>query len=163
MTSKPRGSLTQRFWAKVDKKGPDECWEWTAALNNRGYGKLGRGGRKAGEIYAHRLSYEIHRGPIREGLVIDHKCRNTKCVNPAHLQAVTHKQNMENVGPNRDGKSGVRGVHWNKNAKKWQAVVRHNDHPRHVGYFDRLEDAEFAVIAKRNELYTNNLTDRKIA
>ena len=155
--------IEDRFWEKVDRRSDEECWEWTAALTSNGYGKLNRGGRGCGEIYAHRLSFEMHTGPIPDGYVIDHKCHNTACVNPAHLQAVTQKQNMENLALRVNNRSGVRGVHWSKNAKKWHAIVHHDKRTRHIGYFSSLADAEAAVVAARNEVFTNNLADREPA
>ena len=67
--------------------GASGCWLWTGPLNNKGYGRSGDG-------YAHRRSYEIFTGPIPEGLEIDHLCRNRRCVNPEHLEAVTHVENL---------------------------------------------------------------------
>ena len=81
---------SERFWAKVDTSG--DCWVWTKALTTTGYGSFGNGpgkGRKA-----HRWSYEEAYGEIPEGLVIDHLCRNTKCVRPSHLEAVTFAENV---------------------------------------------------------------------
>lgn len=68
------------------------CWIWTGAINVAiGYGKLYRDGR---DQYAHRWSYELFVGPIKHGLEIDHLCRVRSCVNPKHLEAVTHQVNM---------------------------------------------------------------------
>ncbi len=80
-----------RFWAKVDRQSDDECWAWTATTNGRGYGLFRFGGRTT---RAHRFSYELARGPIPTGLELDHLCRNTLCVNPAHLEAVDHRTNV---------------------------------------------------------------------
>lgn len=79
----------QRFWPRVDKT--DSCWVWRGQLNNQGYGQFSI---KKRHKLAHRLSYEWTIGPIPEGLELDHLCRNTKCVNPAHLEPVTHAENM---------------------------------------------------------------------
>lgn len=68
----------------------DECWEWTGKTNNLGYGRIVRHGRTQ---QAHRVVYELHRGPIPNGLDIDHLCRNRLCVNPTHLQPVNRAEN----------------------------------------------------------------------
>lgn len=65
----------------------DGCWNWQKAIRNDGYG------RALGEM-AHRLSYLAHVGPIGKGLDLDHLCRNRSCVNPAHLEPVTRKENL---------------------------------------------------------------------
>ena len=68
------------------------CIEWIASLNGVGYGQfyLGPG---LGNCGAHRWSYEHHVGPIADGLELDHLCRNRACVNPEHLEPVTHRVN----------------------------------------------------------------------
>lgn len=81
-----------RFWPKVDKvSSPCGCWLWTSVIAPTGYGMFA-GGRGA-MVYAHRWAYEATVGPIPDGLVIDHLCRNTRCVNPDHLEAVTQRVN----------------------------------------------------------------------
>ena len=84
------GTPDDRFAAKyaVSETG---CWEWTSTLNNKGYGRFYDGKRS---VYAHRWSYERWVGPIPERMDIDHLCRNTRCVNPAHLEAVSHAENI---------------------------------------------------------------------
>lgn len=69
------------------------CIEWIASHNGAGYGTLAIN-RRGGKVLAHRFSYEHHIGPIPAGLVIDHLCRNTLCVNPDHLEAVTETENI---------------------------------------------------------------------
>lgn len=87
-------SYDERFWSKVDASGP--CWEWTAGVGVGGYGRfaLSRLNDKTRCVYAHRYSYELLVGEIPEGLVIDHLCRNRKCVNPDHLEPVTQQENV---------------------------------------------------------------------
>lgn len=86
--------LAERFWDKADRSaGPDGCWLWTAALSHNGYGRFGNGDM-IGTRQAHRIAYELVIGPIPAGLVIDHLCRNRRCVNPAHMEPVTTAENL---------------------------------------------------------------------
>lgn len=82
----------ERFWRRVDASGV--CWEWTAC-RSRGYGRFARGPEHgSATVFAHRWAYEHLVGPIPEGLVLDHRCRNTICVNPDHLEPVTIGENV---------------------------------------------------------------------
>lgn len=90
--------LADRFWSKVDVRGPDECWEWKAnhvrPVGQRArYGRIGApGGRRM--LLAHRVSVELSTGSvIPDGMEIDHVCQNTLCVNPQHLEVVTPDEN----------------------------------------------------------------------
>ena len=75
----------ERFIAKVEKT--ETCWNWTAYKNPKGYGAF------EGTM-AHRWSYEYYKRPIPSEWQIDHLCRNTSCVNPDHLEAVTLEENL---------------------------------------------------------------------
>lgn len=88
--------LEERFWEKVAIVPFYECWEWMAYVQPCGYG-LFRPNPNANMELAHRISYEMVNGKIKENFVIDHICRNRKCVNPKHLRQVTRSQNsLEN-------------------------------------------------------------------
>lgn len=87
-------TTAERFWAKVDQSaGPDGCWIWTGARTTAGYGHFTLSKPRRG-VYAHRFAYELLVGPIPDGLPLDHLCRNRRCVNPAHLEPVTHRENI---------------------------------------------------------------------
>lgn len=83
-------AAADRFWEKVNKTGT--CWIWTGAITSRGYGALR--GDDGQLLLTHRFSYELHVGPIPDGLVIDHLCRNRACCNPTHLEPVTQWENI---------------------------------------------------------------------
>ena len=80
--------LIERFVMKI-KVAESGCWEWQNSIT-QGYGKFWNG-KKC--IRAHRFSYQLYKGCIPKGLEIDHLCRNMRCVNPDHLEAVTHLEN----------------------------------------------------------------------
>ncbi len=95
------GDDEQRFWSKVDRRGPNECWPWIPTVNDQGYATFHIGSRETGYPHpAHAVAYEFIVGPIPKGLHIDHLCHTNsdceggptclhrRCVNPAHLEAV---------------------------------------------------------------------------
>ncbi len=85
--------LPDRFWDKCTPEPNSGCWIWTASVNGRGYGQIKRRGERRNHL-AHRLAYEALVGPFPPGLEIDHRvCRNRRCCNPAHLEAVTSAEN----------------------------------------------------------------------
>ena len=91
--------LEDRFWAKVDKRGSDECWEWTGAKQNQ-YGQFRKPGSRK-KLYAHRVSFEIHKGQIPDGMCILHRCDTPLCVNPNHLFLGTQAENLQDMS-NKD-------------------------------------------------------------
>lgn len=111
----------KRFWKKVDKRGPNDCWEWQASTYSSGYGRIAIGGRGGGMALAHRFSWELHNGAIADGLYVLHICDHTKCCNPAHLFLGTHDDNMTDmVNKGRQAKGVGHGV-----AKLTPEKVRH--------------------------------------
>lgn len=89
-----RQSFIERFWAHVEKRGPDDCWLWTGPVISCGYGQVSVKGIAK---YAHRLSLEIASGPIPGGLFVLHRCDVPRCVNPAHLFLGTQKDNINDA------------------------------------------------------------------
>lgn len=83
--------VIERFEEKV-APGENGCILWTASGNGAGYGAMYIA--KGKRVLAHRWAYEHYVGPIPEGMVLDHLCRNRICVNPAHLEPVTHRTNV---------------------------------------------------------------------
>lgn len=88
--------MFERMRAKVRVDYETDCWNWTGALDNKGYGKYRRPakwyGRRAMEC-AHRVMYEIYFGEVPESLQLDHLCRNRRCINPYHLEPVKAAEN----------------------------------------------------------------------
>ena len=141
------GTPAERFWAKVDRDDlDDDCWVWTAAQHERGYG-LFRPSHAAPMVRAHRYAYEMLVGPIPEGLELDHLCRNTACVNPDHLEPVTHSENVrrwhasrvashckhghpfsdENLSIRRDGRRVCRACNRERQRRYRKSVVTPNE------------------------------------
>lgn len=100
----PIQSLRDRFDGKVERT--DGCWLWTGTVGPTGYGQIGSDTDRKRMLYAHRVSYELHVGPIPAGLEIDHTCHtddpecpggpclHRRCVNPKHLEPVTTAENQ---------------------------------------------------------------------
>lgn len=153
---RPLGSeltFQDRFWSKVNKEAPGGCWEW------RGNTCKGCGRIWCGSCFkaAHRVSWEFVNGTIPEGMFLDHRCHNRRCVNPKHLRVVTQSQNMQHrTGAQRNGSSGVRGVCWNKKSRAWHVQVGLNGHQYYGGIHSTLEEAEAAARALRAELHTHD-------
>ena len=107
--------LLDRFWEKVNKHGPIPanhpdlglCWLWTAHTADFGYGRMHIVG---GPARTHRISWELHNGPIPAGMLVLHHCDNPPCVNPAHLFLGTAGDNMRDMV--------AKGRNWNPGAQK---------------------------------------------
>ena len=150
-------TVEERLFALVEKT--ETCWIWIGSTSGDNYGKIKIDGRHR---RAHRVSYELHVGEIPADREIDHRCHNTRCVNPAHLRIATHKENCENkAGAQRNSRTGVRGVVETRNGR-FKALVQHCGRQIYVGTFDTLAEADAAARAKRRELFTHSDADLEI-
>lgn len=100
-----QSDIFERMHAMVSPEPMSGCWLWTGAIDKDGYGRAyisnkpgGKGlngrSRTGTTLAAHRIMFQVYRGEIPNGLGIDHLCRNRLCVNPAHLEAVTCRENL---------------------------------------------------------------------
>jgi hypothetical protein len=90
-----RGTLEERFWSKVDRRGPGECWLWLGGKFKTGYGGFRIGDRS---VKAHRVALELAFGERPPAdMEVCHKCDVKVCCNPAHLFLGTHRDNMEDL------------------------------------------------------------------
>lgn len=136
MRTKPIPALTQaeinRFWSKVDRGGPDDCWEWQGATNGKtGYGKIAlRGGR----FYTHRVAFVIGHGDPGE-LEVCHNCPggdNPRCCNPAHLWCGAHIENMGDMVQKGRSATGEYHSQAKLSAEHIQAIRESTEYHRRV-------------------------------
>jgi hypothetical protein len=88
--------ILEHFWDFVEVDQELGCWIWKGARRTNGiHGTYGGFWFENKLVLAHRFSYEVNKGKIAKGLELDHSCKNTLCVNPNHLEAITHEENCD--------------------------------------------------------------------
>jgi len=135
----------KRFFAKVNKDGPNGCWEWIGYKDKEGYGQVSLKRLEQYALKAHRVSYMQHKGKIADDLLICHKCDNPSCVNPDHLFLGTHQDNVDDkVKKNRQylNRADGKGVN-NPNAKLTKSQVKEI-----TGLFSIMNNKEIGLIYK---------------
>lgn len=110
-----------RFWSKAFLSG--DCWLWTGTMYPNGYGMFRINSPRA-TVLAHRFAYRKLRGPIPQGMVLDHLCREKSCINPWHLEIVSQRLNVQRGRAGRNLTRG--GKDWNSgNAARWAKEINY--------------------------------------
>jgi hypothetical protein len=131
--------IETRFWNKVRKAGPNECWFWTGRIDRYGYGKFRLNSKEHG---SHRISLKLS-GVNIEGFFVLHQCDNPLCVNPNHLKAGTHKENMAEMK--------AKGRARNKYTVKKEEKV--------LPYHDKIHICECCGSRRRERIFTQTNND----
>ena len=138
-----RESVWRKLFERMSVDTASGCWVWTGSKNSDGYGQV-RIAPKV-RVVAHRVSYELHVGPIPDGLQLDHLCRNRACVNPAHLEPVTCRENV------------LRGRAWAAvNAAKTHCLLGHEFTPENTASYRGERVCRICYRARNRKYYQSH-------
>lgn len=153
-----------RFWARVDKKGSNDCWEWTAGKFGVGYGKICVNGKARG---AHRVSLWLAgKMDLESEAHVCHTCDNPGCVNPAHLWAGDRSQNMADAhakGRMVHQTNPERLARGDRHAHRWNAELRRSVSERQMGEKSHRAKLTEADVRSIFEMRMQKMTQREIA
>jgi hypothetical protein len=165
MPGPKRRDLATRFWECVSPEPNSGCWLWLGPTQKSGHAQITLGGHKGKRAMAYRVSYEMFRGKIADGLMVCHHCDVPQCVNPAHLFLGTQKDNMQDAkakgrtarGPRKAacGTCGrpFEGDNLIVKSNGWQAC-RHCSKQRARKHYLKTQDAQ---RTRRRRYYEDNL------
>jgi len=131
------GSVTERFWNRVDKLADKSCWLWLGPKTPTGYGRMRAFGQ---DTYAHRVSWVLYNGNIPKNLSVLHYCDNTSCVNPKHLWIGTQDDNLKDMV--KKGRSYKGPRHW-----VYASPEKHARGEKH--WWAKLNKSQIVKIRKR--------------
>lgn len=135
-------TLAERFWSKVERREPNDCWTWRASLDSSGYGQLKRDGKV---VRASRLAYELALGPIPDGVFVCHKCDDRRCCNPSHLLLGANADNVADMVAKRRQALGEKSG----GAKLTEAEVHEIVSLRRDGLTQSAIAARFGVLRQQ--------------
>jgi hypothetical protein len=144
-------TLEERFWSKVDKRSPDDCWEWKANRHSFGYGNFWIKQREYG---AHVVAYELTYGRVPKGLCVCHTCDNPACCNPNHMFLGSRGDN--NRDRDRKGRRRTRGAFGERHRS---AKLKNTDIPRILELIE--EGLTYRSIAVRYGVSSSRISDIK--
>ncbi len=143
-------TTANRFWAKVKRGAPGECWEWTGFRIEDGYGRTHIRGRN---VLAHRFAWELANGPIPDGMCVLHRCDNPPCCNGAHHFLGTREDNNKDRAAKGRGGAPAGDAHWTRTTPA--ARLRGEEHGRRVLTAD--------LVRRARGLHAEGLSYGKIA
>jgi len=139
-----------RLLAKAKPDPKSGCWVWAGAVQSRGYGCVTDG--HGGSMLAHRASWELHNGTIPDGLTVDHRCQRKLCINPAHLDLVSHAVNAARG----DGSSPLYCVNGHPLFGTLGEWTRRKDGRRRCRLCDRARSAQHRLRLAAPETFNEN-------